>query len=104
MFCLVGRDARDDTWSDFAGKCEKIDRDIASTAAREFWEESYGVLMDTKTMKARLQNAIVLQGRTQNLHPYYCYVTEVPFVPHLRDTFRKTSHIHAATQRAQNVH
>lgn len=100
MFFLVGRDARDDTWSDFAGKCEKIDRDIASTAAREFWEESYGVLMDAKTMKARLQNAVVLQGRTQNLHPYYCFVTEVPFVPHLRDTFRK----HLTFMRQRNVH
>lgn len=100
MFFLVGRDARDDTWSDFAGKAEKIDRDIASTAAREFWEESYGVLMDAKTMKHRLQNALRLQGRTQNSHPYYCFVTEIPFVPHLRDSFRK----HLTFMRQRNVH
>lgn len=102
LYVLVGRDARDDTWSDFAGKCEKIDRDKESTAAREFWEESYGVLMDAKTMRSRLVPGqyIELQGRTQNLHPYYCFVTEIPFVPHLRDAFRK----HLAFMRQRNVH
>jgi hypothetical protein len=102
MYVLVGRDARDDTWSDFAGKCEKGDRDTAWTAAREFWEESYGVLMDARTMRTRLTatHAIHLVGRTQNAHPYYCYVTEIPFVPHLRDAFRK----HLAFMRQRNVH
>ena len=102
LYVLVGRDARDDTWSDFAGKCEKIDRDKESTAAREFWEESYGVLMDAKTMRSRLVPGqyIELQGRTQNSHPYYCFVTEIPFVPHLRDAFRK----HLAFMRQRNVH
>lgn len=102
MFFLVGRDARDDTWSDFAGKCEKVDRDKESTAAREFWEESYGVLMDAKTMRARLVpgNYVELQGRTQNAHPYYCYLTEVPFIAHLRDAFRR----HLAFMRQRNVH
>ena len=100
LFFLVGKDARDDTWSDFAGKCEKTDRDIAWTAAREFWEESYGVLVDAKTMRARLSTAIQLHGRTQNSHPYYCFLTEIPFVPHLRDAFRK----HLAFMRQRNVH
>ena len=101
MYFLVGRDARDDTWSDFAGKCEKGDRDVAWTAAREFWEESYGVLMDAKTMRARLAtHAVQLRGRTQNAHPYHCFVTEIPFVPHLRDAFRK----HLAFMRQRNVH
>jgi len=101
-FFLVGRDSRDDTWSDFAGKCEKCDRDIESTAAREFWEESYGVLMDAKTMRARLtpHTSIQLLGRTQNLHPYHCFVTEVPFVMHLRDAFHK----HLAFLRQRTVH
>mgnify|MGYP006270213867 CR=1 FL=1 len=100
LFFVVGKDARDDTWSDFAGKCEKIDRDVESTAAREFWEETYGVLMDAKTMRHRLSSALCLHGRTQNSHPYYCFVTEVPFVPHVRDTFRK----HLAFLRQRNVH
>ncbi len=102
LFFLVGREARDDTWSDFAGKCEKCDRDIESTAAREFWEESYGVVMDAKTMRSRLvpHTCIELRGRTQNLHPYYCFVTEIPFMAHVRDAFRK----HFAFLRQRNVH
>lgn len=101
MYFLVGRDARDDTWSDFAGKCEKGDRDVPWTAAREFWEETYGVLMEARTMRAQLStHAIQLQGRTQNAHPYHCFVTEIPFVPHLRDAFRK----HLAFMRQRNVH
>lgn len=100
LFFLVGRDARDDTWSDFGGKCEKIDRDIAWTAAREFWEETYGVLMDAKMMRARLATAHHVNGRTQNCHPYHCFLAEIPFVPHLRDAFRK----HLAFMRQRNVH
>ena len=102
LYFLVGRDARDDTWSDFAGKCEKADRDVAATASREFWEESYGVLMDAKTARARLvpECSIELRGRTQNAHPYYCFVMEVPFVPGARDAFRKA----LAFLRQCNVH
>lgn len=98
---LVGKDARDDSWSDFAGKFEKCDRDIASTAAREFWEETYGVLMDARVMRARLVAGacIPLKGRTQNCHPYYCYVAEVPFLLHLRSAFAK----HLAFLRYRNT-
>lgn len=100
LYFLVGRDVRDNTWSDFAGKCEKIDRDIESTAAREFWEESYGIVMDARTMRQRLTTALCVQGRTQNSHPYYCFITEIPFVPHLRDSFHK----HLTFMRQRNVH
>jgi hypothetical protein len=101
MYVLVGRDARDDSWSDFGGKVEKVDKDAMSTAAREFWEETYGVLMDAKTMRSRLTSAsLELRGRTQNMHPYYCFVTEIPFVPGLRNAFRKQ----LAFLRQRNVH
>ena len=102
LFVLLGKDAREETWSDFAGKCEKCDRDIAATASREFWEETYGVLMDARTMRARLHpsQSIELHGRTQNNHPFFCFVTEVPFVPGLRDAFRK----HLTFMRQHNVH
>lgn len=88
MFVLVGLDVRDGTWSDFAGKYEKKDKDIKWTASREFFEETYGCLFDAKTMRARLEHAIEIRGRTQNHHPFYCYIVEVPFLPHLRHAFR----------------
>jgi 8-oxo-dGTP pyrophosphatase MutT (NUDIX family) len=102
LYVLVGKDARDDTWSDFAGKCEKCDKDIQSTAAREFWEESYGVLADVKTMRNRLdpRSSLMVRGKTQNGHPYYCFVTEVPYVGYIRDAFHK----HLLFVRQRNVH
>jgi len=91
MAVLVGRDVRAGTWSDFGGKCEKIDRDVASTAAREFWEETCGVLMDLRTARSRVTpgQCVVFRGATQNRHPYWEFVIEVPFVPHIRDAFAR---------------
>lgn len=88
MYVLVGLDVRDGTWSDFAGKYEKKDRDIKWTASREFFEETYGCVFDARTMRTRLDQSIEIRGKTQNHHPFYCYIVEVPFLPHLRHTFR----------------
>lgn len=101
MYILIGQDARNAEWSDFAGKYEKVDKDQMWTASREFFEETYGVLMDAKTMRHRLESAaILLHGHTQNCHPYYCYLTEVPFLSHLRQAF----HRHLTFMRQRNVH
>lgn len=88
MYILVGLDVRDSTWSDFAGKYEKKDKDVKWTASREFFEETYGCLFDARTMRNRLDHSIEIQGRTQNHHPFYCYIVEVPFLSHLRHAFR----------------
>lgn len=90
---LLGRDGRDNHWSDFAGRSERSDASVATTAAREFWEESYGlVTTDPKAFRSRLNNqvSIVLQSRTQNNLPFWCFVTEIPFIQGLRPTFLKT--------------
>lgn len=102
LVVLIGKDVRDGAWSDFGGKCEKIDKDIAATASREFWEETCGALMDLKTARARLTpgRCVVLRGTTQNRHPYWSFVVEVPYVPHLRDAFAKQ----LAFLRHRNVH
>ena len=89
---LVGRDVRDALWSDFGGKCERVDRcDPLNTAVREFYEETYGCVADARTLRQRLYagNCLLLRSRTQNGHPYYMFVVEVPFLPHLRNTFHK---------------
>lgn len=90
---LVGQDARDRTWSDFGGKCERVDKgDPLNTATREFYEETYGCVLDWRALRHRLcsSNCLVLRGRTQNNHPYWMVVTEVPYQPHLRNAFHKT--------------
>jgi len=88
---LVGRDARDHTWSDFGGKCERADKDDPlSTAVREFMEESFNLVLDGAGLRRRLNaaNTLLLRSRTQNGHPYYMYVAEVPYKPELRHALR----------------
>lgn len=90
---LVGKDLRDDTYSDFGGKCERVDKnDTLNTSVREFYEETLGMVVPAKALRQRMQphNCLCLRSRTQNGHPYYMYVVEVAFMPHLRNAFHKT--------------
>lgn len=100
---LVGQDVRDQSWSDFGGKCERSDKNCPlTTAIREFTEETFGCLADCRQLRQRLHagNYVLLKSRTQNGHPYFMYVIEVPFVPGLRASFAKT----LAFFRHKNVH
>lgn len=93
LLFLVGQDVRDRSWSDFGGKCERADRnEPLNTACREFYEETYGCVVDHRALRQRLcaANCLMLRSRTQNNHPYYMYVVEVPYQPHLRNAFHKT--------------
>ena len=90
---LVGQDARDRCWSDFGGKVERVDKnDPLNTATRELWEETYGCVVDARALRGHLSPAtcLALRGRTQNNHPYWMFVVEVPYQPHLRNAFHKT--------------
>lgn len=90
---LVGRDLRDDTFSDFGGKCERQDKnDPMNTSVREFYEETLGMVLPAKALRQRMQphNCLCLRSKTQNGHPYYMYVVEIPYMPHLRNAFHKT--------------
>lgn len=89
---LVGRDVRDALWSDFGGKCERIDKCCPlNTATREFYEETYGCMVDARALRQRLYpgNCLLLRSRTQNGHPYFMFVVEMPYMPHLRSSFHK---------------
>ena len=90
---LVGKDVRDDSFSDFGGRVERVDENSpVSTAVREWYEETLGVVLSAKALRNRMQphNCLCLRSRTQNGHPYYMYVVEVPFSPHVRNSFHKT--------------
>lgn len=92
LLFLVGQDVRDRSWSDFGGKCERVDRqDPLNTACREFYEETYGCVVDHRALRNRLcmSNCLALRSRTQNNHPYWMFVVEVPYQPHLRSAFHK---------------
>lgn len=93
LLFLIGQDVRDRSWSDFGGKCERVDKsDPLNTACREFYEETYGCVVDHRALRHRLcvSNCLALKSRTQNNHPYWMFVVEVPYYPHLRNSFHKT--------------
>lgn len=92
LLFLVGQDVRDRSWSDFGGKCERVDKnDPLNTATREFYEETYGCVVDQRALRHRLapSNCLALRSRTQNNHPYFMFVVELPYQPHLRNAFHK---------------
>lgn len=93
VYFLLGKDARDNCWSDFGGKCEPEDecRPI-TTAIREMYEETCGVVMDLRCLRGRLlgrKHVRSLVSQTQNHKDYYMYSLEIPFNPTIRATFRK---------------
>ena len=90
---LLGRDIRDGTYSDFGGKRERYDRNELATASREFYEETLGTVVGQRQIHLRLtpKTALLVCGRTQNGNPYYMYVVEVPYIPYVRSSFRKTA-------------
>lgn len=93
LYFLLGKDIRENTWSDFGGKCEDVDCSQATcTAIREFYEETCGVVMDLKSLKHRMNskaNYTEVVSRTQNGHPYYMFLLEIPYSRQYRSNFRK---------------
>ncbi len=89
---LVGQDVRDRCWSDFGGKCERVDKnDPMNTACREFYEETYGCVLDWRMLRQRMHagNCLSLRSRTQNQHPYWMFLVQMPYRPHLRNAFHR---------------
>jgi len=93
VYFLLGKDARDNCWSDFGGKAEQEDENRPlNTAIREMYEETCGVVMDLRCLRGRLTGRNErrhLVSQTQNNKDYYMYCLEIPFNPLLRSTFRK---------------
>ena len=100
---LVGEDVRDGAFADFGGKCERVDKnDPAATAARELVEETYGMVGDCRALRQRLvpSNCLLLRSRTQNGHPYFMFVAQLAYAPHLRVAFHRA----LAFLRHKNLH
>lgn len=103
LLFLVGRDIRDNSYSDFGGKVERYDRnDTMTTACREFYEETYGCVIGSKSVRALLRPdmSILLRSSTQNGHPYFMYLVMVPYMSHLKNAFGKAVDF----LRSRNIH
>ena len=50
-----------------------------------------GCLTDARVMRSRLVpgGCIPVKARTQNAHPYHCFIVEIPWTPHLRAAFAR---------------
>lgn len=83
LLVLLGRDRADGQWSDFGGRSEAEDRgDPKRTAAREFFEESMGVVLSIEAVGARLDCSkchTKIESRTMGGQSYSMYVVGVPF-------------------------
>ena len=75
VYFLLGNDNKYKCWSDFGGKCEHKDRsDSIHTAAREFYEETAGVIMSLYDAQKSLQQSKRLQCLSFKKRPYYMYL------------------------------
>lgn len=79
IYYLLGRDWRDEGWSDFGGKVEdKDNHDIVTTAIREFFEETMGVVLSLQELENKLNdNKVFIKSQTLNGSPYYMYFVYV---------------------------
>tara|TARA_B100001123_G_C15019821_1_gene911040 strand:+ start:121 stop:738 length:618 start_codon:yes stop_codon:yes gene_type:complete len=83
IYTLLGKDL-DGVWSDFGGRCEPKDKsDPETTAAREFYEESIGSIMDINIVSSRIKYdkefTKCLHSKTLNGSPYYMYLVKIPY-------------------------
>lgn len=94
LYVFLGKDIRDNHWSDFGGKCEACDDGKPlNTAIREFYEETCGIVLDLKALHNRMlgkgSNSPPVHSCTQNGKTYYMYTLEIPYNATLRSTYRK---------------
>ena len=75
IYYLLGRDWRDEGWSDFGGKSEENDtNDTIKTAMREFYEETMGsVLCKNELEYDAIKKLAYIRSVTLNGSPYFMY-------------------------------
>ncbi len=92
VYICLGKD-RDGNWSDFGGKCEKKDRyNVKETAAREFFEESYGAFLTLESTLKHLSNETnfkVVNSESMSGIRYYMFLLQLPKSPNAIDRFNK---------------
>jgi len=89
---LIGKDSRDNVFSDFGGKAELIDNgDPVNTATREFYEETLGCICNSPySIRERVKKmSIMVNGTTKKGNLYRMFILEVPYSPDLPLRFKK---------------
>lgn len=87
---LLGRDSKYFTWSDFGGKNDSIDNKCNKrTAAREFYEESCGVIQGISETLHMLEDKIPYICKSYMNHDYFMYVLEIEYDDSIIQKFDK---------------
>lgn len=87
---LLGKDSKYDCWSDFGGKCEDDDTNTICTAAREFYEETSGVLMSKYHAIAMIKESSRMLKCTSYRNRKYCmYLVELFDIERLLSSISK---------------
>lgn len=76
---LLGKDARWKQWSDFGGKNDLNDVSMHDTAIREFYEESMGVIFDTKQIKHLIVNCNYIKTLSYRNHDYFMFLLHIKY-------------------------
>lgn len=94
VFLCMGKD-KDGYWSDFGGKAEPVDKyNVLETAAREFYEESYGVILNFDQIRHQLnneENFIQINSESYKNIRYYMFIVQVPKINGTEQHFKQIS-------------
>lgn len=91
VYFLLGKSKRTGRLITFSGKNNEFESDPIETAAREFYEESLGAIMDRSSLNVILKKCdVVLHSTTPRGKPCYTYVLEIPFRKYYSMCFTKT--------------
>ena len=84
VYFLLGKDRTDGRESDFGGRSEDVDKgDPKSTATREFYEETIGMILDMEEVEARLNDPechVEIKSRTMGGGTYTMYCINIPYM------------------------
>lgn len=81
---LLGRDSKYKCWSDFGGKYEYADSSPIETAAREFYEETAGIIMSKYHIASMIEklNTKILKCSSYKNRSYVMFLVDVTeFIP-----------------------
>ena len=93
VYFLIGKDY-EGKWSDFGGRSEIQDMCRWNfTAAREFYEETIGSIMDIQSMLIRLNNfklSYKIKSKTMSGSLYVMYLVKIPYKESFCSNFHST--------------
>lgn len=91
IYFLMGKSRKHGRLVTFSGKNDALDESIYDTAAREFYEETLGSVMDKNSALLAVQRStIILNSRTPRNMPCYTFVVHVPYRKIYALAFQKT--------------